>query len=172
MCCGCKEVRRQSPLAALAVSSALAFLAIIGAARAQEICTNVNYLIDQSLSKFAKIAVEADEEDGDHDVTLSLSGTSYCFVTKKSSRTWYHCGWEFPHRTQRAYDRFDEFVGRLDDCIGQHATAHTDQKVNHPDFYALRRYEMEQADVSVSVKDKSALGKTFVFIKVQSSERE
>ena len=54
--------------------------------------------------------------------------------------------------------------------IGQQATLHIDQSVNHPDYYALRRYETAQADVSVSVKDKSALGNTFVFIRVQGGK--
>jgi hypothetical protein len=107
---------------------------------------------------------------GDHDVTLTLAGASYCFVTKKPKRNLYHCGWEFPFRAKQAYDTFDEFDRDVNDCIGQHATVHNDQSVNHPDFYALRRYETEQADVSVSVKDKSALSRTFVFIRVEGGK--
>ena len=38
---------------------------------------------------------------------------------------------------------------------------------HHPDTYALRRYETPRAEVSVSLKDKIALGRTFVFIRVQ-----
>ncbi len=143
-----------------------------GVAQAQDLCTNIDYLIDQSRSKFAKITDNPNGDAGDLDVTLTLAGASYCFVTKKSTRDWYRCGWEFPYHAKRAYDTFYEFVGRMDECIGQHATLHIDQSVNHPDYYSLRRYEIEQAEVSVSVKDKGALGKTFVFIKVQGRERE
>lgn len=42
--------------------------------------------------------------------------------------------------------------------------------MNHPDSYAARRYELARAEVRLSVKDKAALGKTFVFIRVQSSD--
>ena len=108
---------------------------------------------------------------GDHDVTLTLAGASSCLVTKKSAQPSYHCAWEFPYRAAPAYDTFDDLVDRLDQCIGRQATLHSDRSVNHPDFYALRRFEMEQAQVSVSVKDKAALDRTFVFVRVQGSKK-
>ena len=111
-------------------------------------------------------------DTGDHDVTLALDGASYCLVTKRSKRSFYHCGWEFPYRAKLAYDTFDEFVRGVKDCIGRHATLHSDQSVNHPDFYALRRFETERAEVSVSVKDKSARSRTFVFIRVQGGKSD
>jgi hypothetical protein len=153
------------------MTSILVFLATIGVARAQDLCANIDYLIDQSRSQFAEIAEKPTGDAGDHDVILTLAGASYCSVTKKSKSSFYHCGWEFPYRAQHAYDTFDEFVRGVNECIGQHATLHTDRSVNHPDYYALRRYETEQADVSVSVKDKGALGSTFVFIRVQGGTR-
>ncbi len=139
----------------------------MGVAQAEDFCTSIDRLIDQSRSDFSEIADKPKGDTGDHEVTLTLAGASYCTVTKQSKSNWYHCGWEFPHRATRAYDTFDELVSRLNDCIGQQATLHEDQSVNHPDFYALRRFELQQADVSVSVKDKGALGSTFVFIRVQ-----
>ena len=154
------------------VTSTLVFLAAMGVAQAQNLCPNIDYLIDQSQLGFTGIADKPNGAAGDHDVTLTLAGASYCLVTKKSKRNWYHCGWEFPYRAKRAYDTFDEFVAGMTECIGQNATLHTDQRVNHPDYYASRRYEMEQANVSVSVKDKGALGSTFVFIRVQGREME
>jgi hypothetical protein len=99
--------------------------------------------------------------------TLTLAGASYCLVTKRSNGSFYHCGWEFPYRAKPAYDTFDALVRGMNDCIGRHATLHSDRSVNHPDYYALRRYQTAQAEVSVSVKDKSALSRTFVFIRVQ-----
>ena len=162
-----KGIRQLSSRIVPPMISTLVFLATIGVAQAQDLCTNIEYLIDQSRSQFAEIANKPNGDTGDYDVTLTLAGASYCFVTKKSKRNIYHCGWEFPYRAQHAYDTFDEFVRGVNECIGQHATLHTDQSVNHPDYYASRRYEMEWAEVSVSVKDKGALGSTFVFIRVQ-----
>ena len=153
------------------VTPALIFLAMIGVSQAQDLCTNIDYLIDQSQSEFVKILGEPHGDAGNYYVTRTLSSASYCFVTRKSKMNWYHCGWEFPYRAKHAYDTFDEFVRKMTGCIGQRATVHTDQSVNHPDYYSLRRYQMEQAEVSVSIKDKVSLGKTFVFIRVQRTKR-
>lgn len=149
------------------MTSALVLLITTGVAHAQGLCTNLGILISQSRSGFASIADKPHGSAGDHDTTLVLAGASYCLVTMKPQRRWYRCTWEFPYRAKRAYAKFDELIGRVNECIGQQVTLHTDQSVNHPDYYSLLRYEMEQAEVSVSVKDKGALGSTFVFIKVQ-----
>ena len=166
-----KDLKRVTVLTVPPVTSALILLAMIGVTQARDLCTDIDYLIDQAQSEFAKIVGEPNGDAGDYSVTRTLSGASYCFVTKKSKRNWYHCSWEFPYRAKDAFDTFDEFVREMSECIGQHATVHADQSVNHPDYYSLRRYEMEQAEVSVSVKDKVSLGRTFVFIRVQHIKR-
>ena len=165
-----KCIRQLSSIAGLPMVSVMVLLATIGVAQARDLCANLDYLIDQTGSQFAEIIDKPNGDAGDHDVTLTLAGASYCFVTKKSKRSFYHCGWEFPYRAKPAYDTFDEFDRGVNECIGQHATLHTDQSVNHPDYYASRRYEMEQAEVSVSVKDKSARSNTFVFIRVEGRQ--
>lgn len=167
-----KGIRQLSSRAASPMTSILVYLATIGVAQAQDLCTNIDYLIDQSRSQFVAIVDKPSGDRGDHAATLTLADASYCFVTKQPKRNLYHCGWEFPYREKHAYDTFDEFVREMTECIGHHATLHTDQNVNHPDYYALRRYEMEQAEVSVSVKDKAALGSTFVFIRVQGGTND
>lgn len=149
------------------LTSMLVFLATMGVARAQELCANLGTLIEHSRSQFADIADKPSGDTGDHDVALVLSGASTCSVAKALKGSSYHCRWKFPYRARQAYDTFDGFVRGVNDCIGRQATVHGDQSVNHPDYYALRRYETEQAVVSVSVKDKGALGSTFVFIRVQ-----
>jgi hypothetical protein len=154
------------------LTSVLVVLATFGVAQAQDLCANIDDLIVQSGSQFAEILDKPKGDDGDYDVTLALAGASYCSVTKTSKREFYHCGWEFPYRAKQAYDTFDAFVREVDACVGGQARLHSDQSVNHPDFYALRRYEMERAEVSVSVKDKSALGSTFVFIRVHGGAND
>lgn len=153
--------------ALLAMTLMMVLLPTIGVVQARDLCANIDFLIDQSRSQFAEIIGKPKGDVGDHDVTLTLAGASYCLVTKKSNGSSYYCAWEFPYRAKHAYDTFDELVRGVDDCIGQHATLYSDQSVNHPDYYALRRYETAQADVSISVKDKSALSNTFVFIRVR-----
>ncbi len=85
----------------------------------------------------------------------------------KPERRAYRCVWDYAYRDERAYAEFDRFVGSLRQCFGRIAKEHVDRNVNHPDFYAARRYEMAQGEVKVSVKDKAALGSTFVFISVE-----
>ena len=149
------------------MASILAFSSVVGAAGAQDLCADINYLIDQSHTRFADIMDTSGGDGGGRAVTLTLAGASSCHVLTTLEGHAYHCSWAFSYRTKNAYDTFDALVGEVDTCIGPQATLHEDQSVNHPDFYALRRYEMDQADVSVSVKDKSAQDRTFVFIRVQ-----
>jgi len=151
----------------LPVVSTLVFLAALGAARAEDFCANIDSLIDQSRSGFAAIADKPKGDTGDREARLTLAGASTCLVTRKAKRSWYRCAWAFPYRAKRAADTFDALAGKLDGCLARRATPHGDRSVNHPDSYAARRYELEQADVSLSVKDKAGLGKTFVFIRVQ-----
>lgn len=143
----------------------------IPASEAQNLCANINYLIDQSKSKFSKIMGKSDGEMGSHDATFVLANASQCVVTTKSTKSWYRCSWKYPYRNKRAYDSFDDFVEGMNQCIGHIAKMHVDHSVNHPDYYASRRYEMEQAAVSVSIKDKSALGSTLVSIRVEGRSK-
>ncbi len=162
--------RQLSPSSLGLLISIVVLLAIVGMAQASDLCTDINYLIDQSRSDFVKIRGEP-SSDSPHDaVTLTLTGATDCRVTKKSSKNFYQCHWEFPHRAEEAYDTFDELVRSVHECLGKQATVHNDQKVNHPDFYALTRYETEKASVNISVKDKSALERTFVFIRIQGGQ--
>jgi hypothetical protein len=160
--------KRLSPIALSSVAATMLFFVAIGSDQARDLCEDIGYLIDQSQSHFQKIVEKPSGNTDDYHVTRSLDRASFCVVTKKSTRNWYRCAWEFPHRAEQAYDAYEELVRELDECIGQDATLHEDQSVNHPDYYASRRYEMGQAEVSVSVKDKVELGSTFVFVKIQS----
>ena len=80
----------------------------------------------------------------------------------------YQCGWPFAFREPLATDTFAAFVRELDGCFGPEAATGDDQAVNHPDSYELRRYVLPDAEIAVSLKDKSALGKTYVFLRVSA----
>jgi hypothetical protein len=147
-----------------------AFLAGVGTSQARDFCADIVYLIDQSRSGFADVMDERNGDSGAHENSPILDSASYCRVTKTLRGSAYHCGWEFPHRAQEAYDRFDDLVRRVDACIGRDVVGQNDRNVNHPDTYALRRYETPRAEVSVSLKDKSALEQTFVFIRIQDGQ--
>lgn len=162
-----RATRRPSPRRLLAVVSAAAFLATAGTAKAQDFCASIDALIDHARSGFAAIAVESTGGAGEQAASLALAGASTCRVTRQGKGRRYHCAWAFPLRARGAANTFEAFAGQLDACLAGRATLHGDSGVNHPDSYAARRYELERAEVSLSLKDKAALGKTFVFIRVR-----
>lgn len=96
-----------------------------------------------------------------------LEGASECAVRQQLNSKSYYCTWEFRHRDAVAYTTFEEIRQELQSCIGDRAALSDDQNVNHPDFYDSRIFRLDQAKVAVSVKDKSALGSTFIFVSVK-----
>jgi hypothetical protein len=136
-------------------------------AGAASFCTNINLLVDNAHSNFSEIIIRPERKSGGYDVTLRLEGAMDCTVIPTSNSNSYYCTWKFPHRATRAYATFEMFERELKECIGHRAVFVRDQPVNHPDFYDSRIFQVDQANVTVSVKDKSALGRTFVFVWVR-----
>ena len=145
------------------VLAMLVLLAPIGGAQAEDLCTDITHLIKQTHLEFAGIV---DGKSTSGDVTLILPGAENCAVTRQSNASSFWCTWKFPYRAQEAYGTFERFVGEVQSCIGERSTLYIDKGVNHPDYYAARRFRMERAEVAVSVKDKAALRSTFVFVRV------
>ena len=138
-------------------------------ALARDLCSDIEFLIGQSRIGFQAVREGPEGEPGTHGATFLLPEASHCVVVMKTQRRSYRCVWEYAYRDQRAYAEFDHFVDTLRQCFGQRAREHVDQGVNHPDFYAARRYEMAEGAVTVSVKDKAALGGTFVSVSVEGA---
>ena len=134
---------------------------------AQDLCSDIEFLIGQSRIGFRAIRGPLEGEPGTDGATFLLPEASTCVVVMKTQRRSYRCRWDYAYRDERAYAEFDRFADTLRQCFGQRAKEHVDQNVNHPDFYAARRYEMAEGEVKVSVKDKVALGRTFVFLSVE-----
>ncbi len=100
-----------------------------------------------------------------------LSGAEDCAVTQSLSGVkTYHCTWAFPYRAEGAYRGFDAFNASLKGCFGGAASVSGDQRVNHPDFYDRQLYQLGQVEVAVSIKDKTALQKTYLFLRVRGAE--
>jgi hypothetical protein len=85
-------------------------------------------------------------------------------------RTQLHCGWPFDYRSDSATTAFNELVDTLTACIGPDAQMISDQNVNHPDFYDLRIFQIDGFEVGASLKDKSGLRQTYVFLRVSRPE--
>lgn len=78
-----------------------------------------------------------------------------------------NCAWPFDYRAPEARAKFEQMVARVETCLGTGAAAEKDGLVNHPDSYDLRTYAIPTGSVAVSLKDKGALQKTYVFLKVE-----
>lgn len=132
---------------------------------AADVCTTVRTLVDHAPSGFAGIAGTPGDRSGGG-VALALPGAERCDVTAQLDGKAYHCVWKYPYRSEAASAAFSELARAIERCVGDGATVRNDPRVNHPDSYDLRVYELERATVSVSVKDKVALDGTFLFVRV------
>ncbi|MEM7075357.1 MAG: hypothetical protein AAF484_09750 [Pseudomonadota bacterium] len=74
------------------------------------------------------------------------------------------CRWDFAYRATAAGALFDTLSETLSACLDP-ADAPA-APVNHPDSYAQRQYRAAQTAVSVALKDKAGLDKSFVFLRV------
>lgn len=76
------------------------------------------------------------------------------------------CRLSFTYRAKEAADTFEAWSASLLACAGPKNAILSDQPVNHPDSYFLHRFTLPQGEVSLSLKDKAALGQTLVFIQI------
>ena len=107
-----------------------------------------------SVSNFAQTPA-APDADAQCDVVRDLSG----------QRDFY-CSWEYQFREQAAQDRFDALQLAITECFAGDLSVRNDPDVNHPDFYDLRQYRRGTLALSVSLKDKGDLQKTYVFLRI------
>ena len=152
-------------IAGVTLSILLGFYA--ASAHVADFCSDISRLIQAAPGNFATIIVESEERSKGRDITLKLEGASECTVRQMIRRKSYGCTWTFRLGDPHAYARFDALGQALQRCIGDRSTLNQDQNVNHPDFYDSLLFLLDTAKVSVSVKDKSALESTFVFLFVE-----
>ncbi len=75
------------------------------------------------------------------------------------------CRWDFGFREEAANALFETLITEAHSCIGTDAELALDKQVNHPDSYTLKRYQFDGSVLSLSLKDKTALQKTLVFVR-------
>lgn len=139
----------------------------INAAAAADFCKNIDHLIDEATRDFSGIIIYSGQGSSSTDVMLELKGASDCAIRQLLEGKSYYCTWTFQYRDVEAYATFETLGQELKNCLGDRAALSDDQQVNHPDFYDAQLFLLDQAKLALSVKDKSALGNTFVFISVQ-----
>lgn len=80
-----------------------------------------------------------------------------------------HCAWGFAYRDTAATATFEALTRRVADCPGATAPKKAAGLVNHPDSYDQRSLRFADGAVSISLKDKGSLQKTYIFVRTQAA---
>ena len=95
--------------------------------------------------------------------------TATCQTALQTTGETLVCYSEHPFRSETATDLAAEIEAEIAACFDAPARQ-SDTGVNHPDSYSARWFDVGEARIYLSVKDKGALEKTLVFVRV--AERE
>ncbi len=124
-------------------------------------CKDLEILMSKARQQLARNG----EESGGSAGSLPLGADSCATALGETGSRIYYCNWGFPFRAGKARQLFEDLDAQITDCLENRPEASQDLPVNHPDFYLLRTYHLNDVEISISVKDKSALQKSLVFIR-------
>lgn len=79
-----------------------------------------------------------------------------------------NCQWRFPFRDVLALRFFEDMNAHARSCLKGGSEVLEDRGVNHPDSYRQRRHVLGEVEIAVSLKDKTELQETYVFLNIQS----
>lgn len=77
-----------------------------------------------------------------------------------------NCHWAFAFRSEAVELAFDKMLAQLSACADPAFGVQKDLPVNHPDFFDLRVMRMTGGEVGLSLKDKTALQQSFIFLRL------
>lgn len=157
---------REWPLRLGLLAFVMVLVPPVGHAGDGAVCAGLKQVVELARSDFTISANGASTVA----VPDNLNGASMCSMAKgMTGANSFHCAWQFPYRDDAALAAFGRFNELLDSCFGKQLQANVDSGVNHPDFFDLREYQIDQVKVSVSLKDKGQLGQTLVFVGVHGA---
>ena len=79
------------------------------------------------------------------------------------------CRWQFSLRDVEAQTLYRDLGDTIAGCVADPGDIFQDVPVNHPDAYSATIFPFPGHQLSLSIKDKSALGATFVVFRVKSA---
>jgi len=124
-----------------------------------DVCQEMTTLVSQARTNF---------DSGD---MTALTGATSCALSQSlAGNAAYTCAWQFSFRDQAATTAFDAFNTHVGTCFAQSNAVIADAGVNHPDTYFQRLYTVDGATIRISLKDKSALQQTYVFVGIQRGD--
>ena len=113
----------------------------------------------KELARFASV-VRAGQVD-----PLPLTGADFCqSSTAIGGAVSWHCAWSFPYRAADAGYAVADLETRITTCLDAVRFDEETPPVNHPDTFAQATYRAGGIEVSLSLKDKAASGRTLMFL--------
>ena len=95
--------------------------------------------------------------------------TAICSKAQQTTGEVLFCYSEHGFRSDQATKLAERIEAEIAICFNAPARQ-ADAGVNHPDSYAARWFDVDGARISLSVKDKGALDKTLVFLRIADAE--
>lgn len=146
-----KKLRSTS--AAIALATAIACAGITSVAAADVFCDDVSQAADQV-------------RNGQLATSLKLPEATTCQSALQLDGAIWFCFWTYPLRDESAAEAYRAMGDSVRRCGGTPADADPDLKVNHPDSYDTRLFDLNGVRASVALKDKAALRSTLVFLRL------
>lgn len=95
----------------------------------------------------------------------TLEGRNCDLVRSGDGLDQYFCALEFEFRSPAATAVYDDYVAEVRACFGAKEVP-IGPAVNHPDSYHQTVFAVDGRHISVALKDKGALQKTYVFVRL------
>lgn len=141
-------------LARAALVGLLAMAIVPVDARADAFCDQLQSLAAAATTDFTGVDESDPGFEGVETCSLSLASGGIRRLT---------CRWAFDYRAEAARTKLSALDEDVRACLPGLAVS-DDVGVNHPDTFEQRGYTGDGITVSLSLKDKIALGATYVFI--------
>lgn len=110
---------------------------------------------------------QASFKDQAHSIHVFRGGR--CAITQElGSGPARYCQWPFSFRDPAASEWLRALRSDVENCFNVQALPNAG-RVNHPDTFEHNQYLLDGAVLSLSLKDKAALRKTFVFLRMSGS---
>lgn len=89
-----------------------------------------------------------------------------CDLIQSTDGAQYFCALEFPFRSDGARDTYAKYVAAMRGCFKGVVETAVRLGVNHPDSYDQTVFDVQGRQISIALKDKGALQKTYVFVRL------
>jgi hypothetical protein len=99
----------------------------------------------------------------------SIEGRPCVLMRSLGANDQYLCSLEFPFRSDDARATYDKYVDEIRGCLGEDKEVPVGPAVNHPDSYDQTVFAVRGRQISVALKDKGALQKTYVFVRLPAN---